>query len=58
MCKRIKILILTGLLAFSVVAAPIDDAKRLYRDGDYAGAVEKLRKILRSRPKEIGRAHV
>lgn len=52
MCKRIKILILTGLLAFSVVAAPIDDAKRLYRDGDYAGAVEKLRKILRSRPKD------
>lgn len=51
MLKRIKILLLTGLVAVSAVAAPIDEAKRLYREGDYAGAVERLRKILRGSPK-------
>lgn len=50
--KRIKILLLTGLVAVSAVAAPIDEAKRLYREGDYAGAADRLRKILRSRPKD------
>ena len=28
-----------GLIAVSALAAPIDEAKRMYRDGDYSGAV-------------------
>lgn len=41
-----------GLIAVSALAAPIDEAKRMYRDGDYSGAVAQLRKILKSKPKD------
>ena len=50
--KRLNIIIPVLLLSLSASAAPIDDAKRLYREGDYAGAVDKLRKILKTKPKD------
>ena len=43
--KRIYISLCAGLLAISSVAAPIDDAKRLYREGKYPEAITGLRKI-------------
>lgn len=50
--KRIYMLMGAGLIAVSALAAPIDEAKRMYRDGDYSGAVAQLRKILKSKPKD------
>lgn len=50
--KRIYISLCAGLLAISSVAAPIDDAKRLYREGKYPEAITGLRKILKSKPKD------
>lgn len=38
--------------ALTGLAAPIDDAKKLYRDGDYAAAVEKLRPIVKRSPRD------
>lgn len=40
------------MLAANAVAAPIDEAKRLYREGDYAAAVEKLRTLVRRSPRD------
>ena len=40
------------MLAATAVAAPIDEAKRLYREGDYAAAVEKLRTLVRRSPRD------
>lgn len=48
--KYILALALVGSIAAS--AAPIDEAKRLYRNGKYDQAIEKLRVILRKSPRD------
>lgn len=50
--KKIYTLIGASMVAVSLCAAPVDDARRMYREGDYAGAIETLRKLIKSKPKD------
>lgn len=50
--RYIYVLVLSLLVAVEAAAAPIDDAKRLYHNGDYEQAVTALRKILKTKPKD------
>lgn len=49
---RKYILSITLLLTAAAIAAPIDDAKRLYRNGQYEKAIEKLRVIVKRSPRD------
>lgn len=54
---RISLYILAVLGSFGVAfAGPLDEARRLYNNGDYHSAVEHLRKIIKKTPKD-GNAH-
>ncbi len=50
--KRIYTLLGATMVAVSLCGAPVDDAKRMYREGDYTGAIETLRKLIKSKPKD------
>lgn len=39
-------------LALQVAAAPVDVARRLYNEGDYSGAIEAARKVLKKTPRD------
>lgn len=39
-------------MAWSATAAPIDEVRKLYRDGDYAAAAEQARKIVKRSPRD------
>lgn len=49
--KRLITYIITGAIAISAMAAPIDEVRKLYREGNYAGASARARTILRKTPK-------
>ena len=50
--KRIYFVLGSVFIGLVLSAATIDDAKRLYRDGNYSAAIEKLRTILKTKPKD------
>lgn len=50
--RRILTNIFSAVIAFSAVAAPIDDARRLYNEGQYDQALEKLTVLVRKSPRD------
>ncbi|MDE6207706.1 MAG: hypothetical protein K2M55_07850 [Muribaculaceae bacterium] len=50
--KRIFSYIILSGAALASAAAPIDDVRRLYNEGDYAGAAEQARTIIRRTPRD------
>ncbi len=50
--KRIYPAILSLAIAASAIAAPIDEARKLYREGDYAAAAEQARKLVKRSPRD------
>jgi len=50
--KRIYPAILSLAIAASAIAAPVDEARKLYREGDYAAAAEQARKLVKRSPRD------
>lgn len=50
--KRILTLIIILAVGIGVSAAPIDDARRLYSEGDYEGALTKLTALHKKKPRD------
>ncbi len=50
--KRILTLIIILAVGIGVSAAPIDDARRLYSEGDYEGALTKLTTLHKKKPRD------
>lgn len=51
--KRLLSFITISAIALAMAAKPIDDAKALYADGNYAEAITKLEAILKSAPRDM-----
>ena len=50
--KRILSLIIILSFAICVVAAPIDEARRLYSEGDYEAALTKQTALRKKKPRD------
>lgn len=50
--KTATALLFVAIVVPAVLAGPVDDARRLYREGDYAAVVEKLRPVVKRSPKD------
>lgn len=51
--KRFAYIFLMSLMALCAAAKPIDEAKALYADGNYAEAIKKLEAILKGSPRDM-----
>jgi len=52
MMKRIFAIILSTSFLLSAYGAPVDEARRLYREGNYEEAVEQARKVVKRSPRD------
>ncbi len=50
--KTILTLLLVAASATATIAGPIDDARKLYREGDYDAVIEKLRPVVKRSPRD------